>query len=391
MSDIQAVPSLSNEQKLIILNEWNSRPANNPPSIIELVHKIVGPGYDARSIWGRLVKEFIAQQSLAKNDKNITKKENKDSKESRLAKSEDKLEILTQDQQILIAKNISLPIQDLAKLVFNKENLVPESNEFAIITQFIKSLPPSLVKKQVEKKNEVLQLEILPKGPLVYAPPTTITEAAEKVNKVIHNCIDFDKLRKDTSLNKSLTYLIRFCHTFRFGIVYSNYKTQQSKELFEGSFIRFVWDKPDLTEEELDLYINLCSDIVELTNIHHEIDEIKEMLQQSAADSDNKKFSMTLVESLKNLREGKDKLNDRIKKTTELLQGKRNERIDTKTRENHSLTQLIDFVKTEENRRKLILLKQARDQKLKNEIKRIETLEDLKIEVHGMTEEELLS
>ena len=379
-----SVPSLNNDQKLIILNEWNSRPANNPPSIIELVHKIVGPGYDARSIWGRLIKEFIAQQALSKNDKNIAKKENK------VVKQEEKLDILTEDQQILIAKNIALPIQDLAKLVFNKENLKPESNEYAIITQFIKSLPSSLVKKQIEKKSEIQNLELVSQGPLIYSPPVTIMEAAEKVNSVIHNCIDYDKLKKDTSLNKSLTYLIRFCHTFRFGIVYRNYKTQQSKELFEGSFIRFVWDKPDLTEEELDLYINLCSDIVELTNIHHEIDEIKEMLQQSAADSDNKKFSMTLVESLKNLREGKDKLNDRIKKTTELLQGKRNERIDTKTRENHSLTQLIDFVKSEENRRKLILLKQARDKKLKDEIKRIETLEDLKIEVHGMTEEELL-
>ena len=379
-----SVPSLSNDQKLIILNEWNSRPANNPPSIIELVHKVAGPGYDARSIWGRLIKEFIAQQALSKNDKNIAKKENK------VVKQEEKLDILTEDQQILIAKNIALPIQDLAKLVFNKENLKPESNEYAIITQFIKSLPSSLVKKQIEKKSEIQNLELVSQGPLIYSPPVTIMEAAEKVNSVIHNCIDYDKLKKDTSLNKSLTYLIRFCHTFRFGIVYRNYKTQQSKELFEGSFIRFVWDKPDLTEEELDLYINLCSDIVELTNIHHEIDEIKEMLQQSAADSDNKKFSMTLVESLKNLREGKDKLNDRIKKTTELLQGKRNERIDTKTRENHSLTQLIDFVKSEENRRKLILLKQARDKKLKDEIKRIETLEDLKIEVHGMTEEELL-
>ena len=56
-------------------------------------------------------------------------------------------------------------------------------------------------------------------------------------------------------------------HTFRFNHQINNYETQNDRDLFESSFIRYTYDKPDLTQEEVDQYIVLSSEVVISANI----------------------------------------------------------------------------------------------------------------------------
>ena len=44
-------------------------------------------------------------------------------------------------------------------------------------------------------------------------------------------------------------------HTFRFLHQIGTYNIETDRELFESSFVRYTWDKPDLTQEEVDQYI----------------------------------------------------------------------------------------------------------------------------------------
>ena len=50
---------------------------------------------------------------------------------------------------------------------------------------------------------------------------------------------------------------IKFLGAPRFIQVINTYSGSEDRRLFEAEFIRSVWDKPDLTSEELNLYINV--------------------------------------------------------------------------------------------------------------------------------------
>ena len=55
---------LTEEQKLILLNEWNNRP-DNPPSLVELVKlAFQRDDLDGRSKEGKAVKEFLASRQI---------------------------------------------------------------------------------------------------------------------------------------------------------------------------------------------------------------------------------------------------------------------------------------------------------------------------------------
>ena len=58
-------------------------------------------------------------------------------------------------------------------------------------------------------------------------------------------------------MEKLLTYL----SSPRFVGNYDSYNSSIDKELFEAEFVRSVWDKPDLTIDEINLYINVCMDL----------------------------------------------------------------------------------------------------------------------------------
>ena len=62
MSD--ALPSLTEDQQLKLLNEWNSRP-DNPPSLVELVKLAFDrDDLDGRSKEGKAVKIFLASRQI---------------------------------------------------------------------------------------------------------------------------------------------------------------------------------------------------------------------------------------------------------------------------------------------------------------------------------------
>ena len=69
-------------------------------------------------------------------------------------------------------------------------------------------------------------------------------------------------------------------HTFRFNHQINNYETQNDRDLFESSFIRYTNDKSDLTQEEVDQYIVLCTEIIISSSIQETIQMIQMQIDQ---------------------------------------------------------------------------------------------------------------
>jgi hypothetical protein len=357
--------SLTDDHKTTILEIWNKR-VNNPPSILELARECFGNHITIHSYEVKLVKEFIASCKV---------------KTKKTTPVNEKITSLTSEQKENIINNLGKPTLEITKIIFNNSNLTPLHQEFKLVHTFLQSIQPE-AKKQVDESSEENNL---------YKPPKTLQQAAKRINKYIMDCIEEKDIEKSSRVQSFLKGVIRFTHMHRYINIYNNFQNKKDKELFEASFIRFIYDKPDLQELELDLICNLCCDIVNYTNMQGELDQLKQMRDDCLDDSEGKRMSMSLVEEMKNIRKEMDDNHKRQAKTAETLEGSRKERMDLRSKESTNLLQVLDFWRQQEYRKQMIALAEIRKKKVKDEVERIKTMDDLKIQIFGITPEEMIS
>lgn len=355
-------PILTKEQQEKVVELWNSR-KDNPPSVKELVIAAFGQlseqELDGRSRYSRAIKVFLTerQTKLEKAVKSINK---------------DKL-VLTEEQKEYIANNCkTMKMVEMANVLFGKECQFA-SSEVRLVSDYIRNELGQKVTNSGTNEDE-------------YSPPKTLISAARRVNKYILDAIEEKEIDQNPKLQNCLKSLIRFCHMYRFTMLINNYKNKKHKELFEQAYVRFVWDKPDLSEIELDLVCNICCDIVSYTSMQSELEDLLSMKAAVAEDSEGRKLSMSLVEDIKNLRKEMDENHKRQSTAWKNLEGTRNDRIKNRVLENASMVQLLDAWRNEEKRKQLIQLGEVRKQKMKEEIHRIQNLDDLHIQVWGIEE-----
>lgn len=358
---------LTEEQKKLIIQKWNED-KNNPPGLKDLISICFGGSYDGRSKRAKLVKDYCATLNIRpRSSFEYVHKE--------------KIE-LTSEQKEYIYNHVSTSTPlEITREMFNNNTLTPLNNEFRAVAEYLKTMPDIIV--YGAKKEEYSTSD--------YNPPKNLSQAATRVNKYVLNAIKPEEVEKNNKVIKNLNCLIKYCHVHRYRMTMNKFSNIYDRELMEGSYIRFLWDKSDdVTEEEIDLYINLCCDIVNYTRMQEELDNLLDMRNKCAEDSDGKKLSLSIVQAITDLRKEMDDNHKRQQKSVEVLSGKRIERLSVRTKENASLVNLIDFWKSYENRQQILRLAEARRTKLKEEIKRLETISDLKCEIFGISEEDIL-
>lgn len=185
--------------------------------------------------------------------------------------------------------------------------------------------------------------------------------------------------------------LINYLNSFRLKYVVDSFEENSDKELFESSFIGYTWDKPDLTAEEVDSYINLALDIVNLANTQKQINRLTKLLNETADDTEGKRISMSLAETIHNAQTEYHQNKTRQQKLAEGLQGKRSERINAQIKSNASILNLVSLWKEETERKKLIKYAKFQEQKLVEEIDRLTSLDDLKCKIFGVSKEEIIT
>ena len=359
MSDIfddeEFVSGFTPEQEKAIIDAWN---ASKEPSIKEIGEKVFGPGFSQTSQIGKKLKRFIASRNT---------------KSPEPAPPEI---ILTEGQQLSILQNVSRLTNtlDLAQFIFPGIQVTREGQEFLAVQKFISN-------------NRSLVKEVPGKESVSYKAPKKPEEAIAKVNLSTYGTLTKERLEKESNIRANLTALVRFLNSYRFSLEYESYKTDTERKLFETTFIKYTFDKPDLTEEEVDQYINLSREITNMIGLKRELEYVAGLRDALAEDSDGKKMSVAMVDSMAGLRKEMDDSLKRQNILSTSLKGKRSDRIDTKIKENASVLQIVESWRTAEKRARMIKLAEEIKVREKKELVQLDSIEAFKGELWGLNPE----
>jgi len=354
---------LTGQQQANILRLWNE--SKSPPSLPELIKIAFDKAYDSRSKHGLLVRKFLASRQLKpKTTTNYIPK--------------GKIE-LTEEQKVYVRKNARfMKISEMAQTLFQKPMLGATSQEGRTIMELIKD---ENIEQEVENVNDISDGE--------YKYPTTPTRVISRINKYVNKSgIDEDNLSNNQKRN--IAALMGYLKNMRFRRQMNSYEKIEDRELFEDSFVRYTWDKGDLTEEEVDQYIVLATETIISTSILSRVEDLKKLLSH-AVDEDDSKISMGLNEAMN---VAQTEYNESIKRQQNLLKDlkvKRSDRLNKQIKESASILNLVQLWKEEESRKKLLKLAEKKKEALGKELDRLETMDQLKATIYGITREEILN
>ena len=362
---------LTEEQKSKIIQEWDFRP-ENPPSLKELT-KLIFPdaeSIDGRSEEGRLVKSFLATKQIK-------------ARAAQDYQPREKISLSEEHKEFIKNNTTTMSFVEIARILFASEKITNLSQEAKAINEYIKTLSPN--QSVFENPEENVTQE--------YRPPKTEDRAISKINKYVGRpdapAIDKEKITQRQ--RKEVQSLIGYLHTYRFTHQMNTYASEVERDLFESSFIRYTNDKPDLTQEEVDQYIVLSTEVVISSNIQARVSRLQIYLDDTANDSEGRKISMSLVEAINTAQTEYHQSVNRQQKLLDDLKEKRSDRLKKQIKENASILNLVQLWKEEETRVKLLKLAELRKKSIKNEIERLTTLDEIKGRILGLSEDEALN
>jgi hypothetical protein len=173
----------------------------------------------------------------------------------------------------------------------------------------------------------------------------------------------------------------------RFVAIINNYMSPRDKELFEQEFIRLTWDKPDLTPDELNLYMNVCKEIINLELITSHLQKLNDMFE-SADDQDE--MTVRLAEIIKAKSSEYHQCESRIENLTKKLQGDRGERMKNRQKETASFLSIVQLFQEEEERKNMVRIAEMQKELIKEEAQRLEGMAAWKARVLGTTIDDVL-
>ena len=356
---------LTEEQRLLLLKEWNERPTN-PPSLSELVRLAFNrDDLDGRSKEGKAVKQFLASRQIKP-------------KKSHEYQAKGLLD-LNQDQKEYISNNCNtMTGLEIAKILFKNDNLTNLSQETRSVLEHMKNIPQNI--KYNNAENENLSTE-------EYRPPRSEERMIAKINKYIIEGIDKSKMTHKTK--KEILSLISYMNTFRFTHQINLYQDDRDRELFESSFVRYTYDKSDLTQEEVDQYIVLATEVVISSNIQQTISVLQNQID--LAIQEDGKIPMALVEASNTARKEYNDCVNRQQRLLNDLKVKRSEKLSKQVKDTASIINLVQMWKEEESRQKLIKMAELRKQAIEKEIDRLSSMDEIKCKILGISKDEILN
>ena len=356
---------LTDEQQNEILKEWDSR-ENDPPSLLELIRIAYPdkPRLDGRSKEGKAVKAFLATREikpLASHQYQPKKIE------------------LTDEQKEFVDNNFGMmsPVE-MARILFDNNELTNLNQEPRAVDEYVKTLNSAAAFQSDSQIPEVH-----------YSPPKTTHAAILKINTYVLRGVD--KSRLTPRNKKDISSLIGYLHTYRFLHYINTYESRTARELFESSFVRYTWDKNDLTQEEVDQYIVLSCEVVIAANIQRRVERLQQHLDASAEDTEGRRIAMALVESISTAQTEYNQCVNRQQKLLESLKEKRSDRLKKQIANNASILNLVEMWKEEESRKKMIQLAEMRKEVIKDEIQNLSTMDEVKARILGISEDEVLN
>jgi hypothetical protein len=343
--------NLSEQQKEFIRDNFKAN-----PNLLDLTIQVFeDPTLDGRSKEGRAVRAFLAEEKL----------------EYKTTKREKVPDIQLTDQQIEFIKaqaQNNLSAYQIAEILFPDIHIKRFCKEHMTIVEFLREYEPAYVHETETALNKT------------YNAPKIFSTALKKINSFTMREMHEDKLTHDEI--DCIESLMRSLSAPRFVQVISNYNSMKDRELFEAEFVRATWDKPDLTSDEINLYINVCVDYINLKNISSHIEKLNTMFNEV---EDQQDMTVRLAEVLKSKTDEYDKCEKRMESLIKKLNGDRAERLKNRRQDTATIISLVKSFQIESERRRMIELAEMQKKLVEDEVERLDNMESWKARILGIS------
>lgn len=365
--EIQLTP----EQEKKILDAFN---ADNSISVTDLTKLAFpeNPDIDGRSKEGRAVKLLLAAQGLKARTTGTYKKMD------RVPLSDSHKEFIGNN------RNKMTPV-DMARTIFANPQLSNLDIETRSVAEYVLSLEPLV---DLADNNGVEASDVPLKD---YASPRTAPGVLLKIDKYVF-AHDIQKDNMTAAHRACLDALLAYMNTFRFIHQINLYESQTNRDLFESSFVRYCYDKADLTEEEVDQYIVLSHEAVNSSTIQTRIERLQILMDDVSQNSekDKARISMSLVDAINTLQNEYNQSAKRFNDLLNSLKQKRSDRLMEQRSANASILNLVQLWKEEKSRKKFIHIADMKKQDRAKAVEELSTMEAIKARVFGISQQEII-
>ena len=335
--------------------------SHDMPDLIDLTKKCFGDeSLDGRSKEGRAVRKFLVENSIKfKTTSRIPAEVINLTKE--------------QGEFILQQAEEGLSSLEIAKIVFPSRNVKPLSSEQRVVLEKIREVNPDILPSQ---DSGALNSYISPKSPSRIIKKindaTGLVLNEQKLNRQKQICVDRLKINLSNS---------------RFLKIINNFLNEEDRVLFEHEFVRLTWDKPDLTADELNLYLNVCKEVINLEVISAHLNKLNSMFDDA---DEQQEMSIRLAEIIKTKSSEYHQCETRIENLTKKLQGDRGERMKKMQKENASFLSIVQLFQEQEERETMIRIAEMQKESIKQEAERLEGMAEWKARVLGISQEDAI-
>ena len=362
---IKNATELSDEQKLLILKRWEQDP-ENPPSIEELC-EIAYPGQskDGRSREGRLIKKYLSELNFQPKTK--TEYEKKGDLP------------LSNEQREFIKNNPNMRATEIACVIFDKSFLTALSQETRTVLNYQKELEKNTdFKKEIEDNDAGQE----------YRPPKTLEHACARINRNVDG-VNYDSKKLTPTKKKQCFNLISYLHSYRFSHHYNLINSSEDRKLFENVFLKYIYNKGDLSQEDLDQYLALANEAVAESSIKKNILRLEQEQERSLAETG--RLQMNLVDAMKVSRDEFNACRGRQDKLYKALEVERAKRLNERVGPQFTLLNIVEAMKNEERRRTMLEEAEKRNNKIKNELVRLSAFDEIVCQIHGIDEDLIIN
>jgi hypothetical protein len=330
------------------------------PDLIQLTRKVFDDDtLDGRTKQGKLVREYLVECGFKYN---TTK--NKKAKNIHL----------TEEQKEFIERSArdGMNAFQTACIIWHDRELTPLSKETLVVAEHIKSTKPNLLRSEDSALGEG------------YEPPQTSSAAIKLLNQYCSASIRPEAI--SLKQKKYVEQIMKFVSTPRFFQVINSYTDKGDRDLFEAEFMRTTWDKPDLTADEINLYINVCIDYINLKNINKAMEKLNRMFHEA---EDQRDMTVRLAELLKTKSDEYNQCEKRMESLINRLNGDRARRIQGRQEENASILSLVELFQDEKERSIMLKMVEMQKQAIDEEVDLIESMPEWKARVLGVGRDEI--
>ena len=315
---------------------------------------------DGRSKEGRAVRKFMIDKGL--NYKTTVKKK------------KEKIKFTEQQEEFILDKaKDGLSSLAIAKLLFPKETINALSVEQRAVLSVIKDVNPDFMPSQ-----DSCALDS-------YIAPKATSRIVKKINDATGNSFDESKLNRQYQV--CVERLGVHLNNSRFLKIMNNYLDKSDRDLFEQEFIRLTWDKPDLTADEINLYLNVCKEIINLEVVSKHLNKLNDMFDVA---DDQTEMSVRLAEIIKAKSSEYHQCENRIENLTKKLQGDRSTRMQNKSKDNASILSIVQLFQEKEERDNMVRMAEMQKMTAKKEAERLEGMAEWKARVLGISQDDVI-